>query len=391
MSEPARSDQAEDGAVVHFIQAFDGPVFQGVGQGVLECAACGNRLIDAYDPAYFIDIGLQCGRCAAVTTTLRLADPARPPFAVIIAEPVAESRRFTATLNPSAFIISRAEIDRVAALFQPRTPDWRYQITATLLEEAVATHRRITGRDLPSIPADPARGLPQHALAWAIAHLQARVAAGPWRADDGIPTPIAVVTVAGFLHFVGAWSHHPGFPAMVAGAASRGFSSHGLAPFVAAYCAAMMGNRVSFPARTEAPAAATGFDLAVGPTEKVPMVLDVFDRFEVPFGQPWTPAALRTAVAERVAATAGRINPRHHGLLLLSPGPALLGFDEALIAAIQDVVQGQGRRHRGLMAVAPVVLRLQQMPEPDTVRLCYGFFPVPNRHYEGDTALQAAR
>ena len=36
-----------------------------------------------------------------------------------------------------------------------------------------------------------------------------------------------------------------------------------------------------------------------------------------------------------------------------------------------------------------MVLRLQQMPAPRAVRLCYGFFPVENRHYAGDMELQA--
>jgi hypothetical protein len=194
--------------------------------------------------------------------------------------------------------------------------------------------------------------------------------------------------VTSFLHFFDTWSQHPLFPAMVAGAAAHRFSPHGLAPFAAAHCAVMMGNRINFPAPEGDRPALSGFNIPTGPSEVVSVQLEVFDRFEVPSGQPWNAATLRAAVADRIAASTARINPRRHGMLLFSPGTALAGFDEALIAAMRDVLQTQGRRHRGLMAVAPMVLRLQQMPDPHTVRLCYGFFPIANRHFEGDTTLQ---
>jgi hypothetical protein len=63
---------------------------------------------------------------------------------------------------------------------------------------------------------------------------------------------------------------------------------------------------------------------------------------------------------------------------------ALGGFDEALIEAVTAAVQSIGRKNRGLMAVAPIVLRMQGMPDPHAVRFGYGLFPVPNRHYRGE-------
>jgi hypothetical protein len=384
------ADQIVGAPVVHFIQRCDGPVFTSIGNGVLECR-CGNRLIDGYDPARFIDISLQCGHCGAVTTTPPLADVRMPPPAVVVAEPVAEPRNTTTALGETVFAISRSEMERLTTLYQPRTPDWTYTVTEDLLDETLATFARVNARPLPAADPDPGQplaGLKDHALAWAVGHLRARMRQGAWRADDGIATPIAVTTVTGFLHFVATWSHHPLFPAMVTGAAESGFAAHGLAPFAAAHCATMMGNRVSFPAPVGVPPRVAGFNLATGPVGIVEVQLEVFNRFEVPFGQTWTPLTLRSAVADSLAACASRINPRNHGLLLISPGTALAGFDEALIQAIKEVLHRQGRRHRGLMAVAPIVLRLQQMQDPHAVRLCYGFFPIANRHYAGDTALQ---
>lgn len=205
---------------------------------------------------------------------------------------------------------------------------------------------------------------------------------------DDVATPIAVVHLTAFLHFVATWSHHPLFAAMVAGAAARRFSVHGLAPFAVAHCATMLGNRISFPAPVGEPPRLGSFNLATGPTDIVSVRIDVFDRFEVPFGQPWDQASLRAAVADQIAAAQARINLRNPGLLVLSPGAALAGYDEALIEAVKHGLQLLGRKNRGLMAVAPIVLRLQATPDPHTVRFGYGFFPTANRHYVGDSLLQ---
>ncbi len=380
------------GGDVHFVQRCDGPLFAGAGSGALDCA-CGNRLIDGYDPAHFLAVRIRCVRCAGVTETPALADVTAPPSAVVIAEAVAQPSPVTTTLTASAVIIGRAEMDRISALYRPATTDTVYQISPALLDEAAAIYERTAGRELPvrdSGLANPYTGLKDHALAWAVGHLRAHMRQPRWHCMDDVPTPIAIVTLTGFLQFVATWSHHPYFPAMAAGAGAHGFSAHDLAPFAAAHCATMQGNRIRFAVPAGDPARITGFSMAVGPTGAVDVLIDILDRFEVPFGQSWDKASLRAAVAERIAASQARINPRNHGLLLLSPGAAMAGFDEALIEAVKDVLQTQGRKHRGLMAVAPIVLRLQQMPDPHTVRLCYGFFPAANRHYDGETALRTA-
>ena len=88
-------------------------------------------------------------------------------------------------------------------------------------------------------------------------------------------------------------------------------------------------------------------------------------------------------------AAQGRINLRNPGVLLLSPGTVLGGFDEALIEAVKASLHGLGRKNRGLLAVAPIVLRLQTLPDPHAVRFGYGLFPISNRHYGGETQIQA--
>ena len=375
----------------HFIQCCDGPVFIGSGSGVFTCA-CGHTLIQGYDPARFLAVALQCGQCASVSVTPPLPTGVPPPFAVVVAEAVAEPRRVTTMLSQSAFVVGRAEMDRITALYQPVTPSESvYQFTPALLDAAEAAHRRHVGAALPEVPADlanPFEGMARHALGWAVLHLRARMRSDPWACLDSAPTATACCHVAGFLHFIGTWAHHPLFPAMAATAADRGFSLHGLAPFAAAHCLTMQGNRISFPQIIGLPGRIDGFNLATGPIETVSVVTDVFNRFEYPFGLPWDEARLRAAVLERISAAQGRINVRNPGLLLLSPGTALSGFDEALIRVIQAAMQAVGRKNRGLMAVAPLVLRLLASAEPHAVQFGYGFFPIANRHYRGETLMQ---
>ncbi len=62
----------------------------------------------------------------------------------------------------------------------------------------------------------------------------------------------------------------------------------------------------------------------------------------------------------------------------------MAGFDEALIQAVQAVMQVIGKRHRGLMAAGPIVLRLLPGPDAHAVQFGYGLFPVENRHYRGE-------
>jgi hypothetical protein len=95
-------------------------------------------------------------------------------------------------------------------------------------------------------------------------------------------------------------------------------------------------------------------------------------------------------VTDVVSRAQGRINLKNPGILLLSPGVALSGFDEALIEAVKFAVQSAGRRNRGLMAVAPIVLRIRTTPDPRAVQFGYGLFPILNRHYRGEALAGAA-
>jgi hypothetical protein len=373
-------------AEIHFVQVQEAPILIGCGAGTLSCT-CGNILIERFQPAQFLGVAIQCAGCGTVTTTPSLAEGKMPPASLIVAEPSREPRSGTMTVPERAAVVGRAEMERLGDLFRPLTPrDTIYQMSPDLLDQAVAAFERHVGGALPQIEADHSdafTGLREHALAWAVRHLRARMRDEAWACMEDAPTANAVTHVAGFLYFVATWSRHPLFPAMAATAGDRGCSLHGLALFAAAHSLAMAGNRVAFREPTGYLSRFENFDLATGATDVVPVQFEVFDRFEFPFGHPWDHASLRAAVSDLVAGAQGRINLRNPGLVLLSPGSALPGYDEALIEAVKVTMQSLGRKNRGLMAVAPIVLRLQAVPDPHAVRFGYGLFPVPNRHYIG--------
>jgi hypothetical protein len=380
-------------AEIHFVQGAAAPAMLGAGDEMLACR-CGNILIEGFRPSQFLGVGIQCGRCGATTNTAPLPADRMPPAGLIVAEPSAEARFEAMRVPAGVAVVGRCEMERLGTLLRPNTPPCAtYRITSILLDETEAAFWRHTGGGLPMIGADPAdlfAGLREHALAWAVRHLRGRIRDGSWACIEDVPTANAVTHVAGFLHFVATWSGHPLFPAMVTTAGDRGFSLHGLALFAAAHSLAMMGNRVGFREPTEPFGRIEGFDLATGATDVIRVHMDVFDRFEFPFGRKWDPAGLLAAVSGMVAAARGRINLRNPGLLLVSPGAALAGYDEALIEAVKCAVQAQGRKNRGLMAVAPIVLRLQVTADPHAVRFGYGLFPISNQHYKGDRPSQIA-
>lgn len=274
--------------------------------------------------------------------------------------------------------------------FQPTPPHGFYLISASTLDEVEAVFQMHMGSPLQAMEAvrsDPFSGLRDHALGWAVARLRDRLTSESWACMEDGPTSNAVTHVAGFLHFITTWSHHPLFPAMLATAADRGFSLHGLAPFAAAHCLMMMGNQIAFPEPQGYPGRIEGYVMTTQ-AGTVDVHFQTFERFEYPFGQPWDHASLRAAATEVISAAQSRINLRRPGALILSSGTALNGFDDALNDAIKNAMLVLGRRNRGLMTVAPVVLRLQALQDPHTIRFGYGCFPTVNRHFRVDTSMR---
>lgn len=272
----------------------------------------------------------------------------------------------------------------------PVPTDGIYRITPSLLDDAEAVFLTHMGELLPSIPAstaDPFAGLRDHALGWAVGHLRERFGAESRLDMEHGPTLNAALHVVGFLHFAATWSGHGLFPAMAATAGDRGFSLHGLAPFAAAHCLTMMGNQVVFP-EPRGDSGRIGIFQMQTRAGRAAVHCQAFEPFGYPFGRRWDRASLRAAVNDVVSRAQSRINLRNPGALILSPGAAISGFDDALHDAIEEAMPVQGRRNRGLMTVGTVVLRLKTLPAPHTVQFAYGCCPTVNRHYHLDKSAR---
>ena len=79
----------------HFVQAGDGPILIGSAAGTLSCA-CGNLLVQGYEPARFLAVGIQCAKCGTVTATPPLADGILPPRSALIAVAITVGLRLSA-------------------------------------------------------------------------------------------------------------------------------------------------------------------------------------------------------------------------------------------------------------------------------------------------------
>ncbi|HEX2941859.1 MAG TPA: FkbM family methyltransferase [Rhodopila sp.] len=279
----------------------------------------------------------------------------------------------TQTVQMPDYLVAaaRQEMDRLTAQ-QPITPPGNtYQISETLLHDAAGYAGMGAWEPGADLPADPWAGLKENALAWSIRHIGLRLRDPHWRCLESPTTAYAVTVLTGFLHFHATWRHHPSFASMMARVAVNGFSLHALAGFAVAHCLAMQQNLISIPAASKT---LGRFDIITGPTESVPVHTAVLDRFEMPFGKPWDAASLQTALAVKLAA----VDTGQRSLLAISPGAVPAEFDAHLITALRQLLQRQGSRHRRLIAVLPIMLRLLPGPGAQAVRFGYAFHSVGN-------------
>ena len=376
----------------HFIQVGDDPAIIGEGTDDLRCQCGQSVLVKGYLPFNLLGIDIRCSRCGAITTTPGLLAETVPPAAVTPIDRRDQPLPRPATVARLTALASHEELARLTRLYAPQTPPSdRCAIDATLLDLVEADYDRLSGGRLDehlgavaAAGSGPLAGFRSHPLAWAVRHLRATHGAPGWTwfgTDEG---SAATTIVGAFRHFVACWSHHPLFPAMAAAAADRGFSLHATAVFGAAKCLSDSGNRIAFTAPDPADGRVTDFSLAIGPTERWAVRVEVFDAFEWPFGKPWDQGTLRSAVTASVTAAQSRINLRHPGLLVLSAGAARSAFDQPLVEAINDAVQSHGSRNRGLAAVCAIMPKLVETEKPNEARFSFAFYPIANRRFIGE-------
>ena len=371
----------------HYTQHGRAPAVTGAGFGLFSCGCGDSLLIAGYEPRNFLAISIQCAACGQIIETPGLPPGAAPPAAVTVVERGAEDP--PATIAGDTVLISREEIERLAALYQPRSTDTdSHVISDALLDEVEFQHRRWTDEPL----APSAETYKDHALSWAVAHLRGRLRDPDWTSFADEDDIVAVTIIAAFRDLFASWAHHPLFAAMVNTVAVQGFSLHAMALFGAAKSLASAGNRVGFVPTQGPRSRIVSFQLVLGPREQMSVVVNRFDRFAWPDGPQGTPQTVRAAVIEAMASVQGTINRLRPGMLVLSGGISHGGVEQLLLDAITVAIGSHGKRHRGLAAVAAIFPKVGQTGRPREVRFGHAFYPVPNRnHSVGQTIRIGSR
>jgi hypothetical protein len=360
----------------HYTQIAGTPAITGAGLGKFQCDCGQSLLIAGYEARNFLAIAIQCAACGRISETPGFAEGAAAPPAVTLVERGTPNP--PATVASDTVLISREEMDRLAALWQPRTTDAdSHVISDELLDDAEFQHRRWTTEPLPPSPA----GYKDHALSWAVAHFRARLRDPDWTSFSEDTDMVAVAVIAAFRDLFASWVHHPLFGAMVSTAAAQGFSLHAMATFGAAKSLMSAGNRVAFVAADGPRPRITSFQLMVGPQDQMSVAVNRFDRFEWPAGADASLQAVRTAVIDAMASVQGSINRLRPGMLVLSAGAVEGTLEQLFVDSIAAAIGTHGKRNRGLAAVAVIFPKIVMTGRRREVRFGYSFYPVTNRNH----------
>jgi hypothetical protein len=333
-------------------------------------------LIAGYEPRNFLAIAIQCAACGRVSETPALPEGALPPPSVTLIERGAENP--PAAITSETVLISREEMDRLKAFYQPRsTTTDPHVISEALLDDVESQQLRWTGEPLDASPG----GYKRHALAWALAHFRAQLRDPDWTSFSEDSDLVAVTVIAAFRDLIASWAHHPLFGAMIGSAAEQGFSLHAMAMFGTAKSMASSGNQVAFlPTPGPRPRIAS-FQVVLGTQDQMSVAVNRFDRFEWPDGADTTPQSVRAAVIEAMASVQGVINRLRPGMLVLSPGAVEGTLEQLFVDSIVGAVGSHGKRHRGLAAVSVIFPKIAMTGKHREARFGYSFYPVANRNH----------
>ncbi len=363
----------------------------GDGADDLVCRCAGSILVRGHHPGTLLAIGIECAACGKVTDTPGLPTGQVLPIGVRVAERTRMAVAEPLALAPGMVLADRDELARVELLTTPRNvPAAPFEMSAATLATAAADYDRLSGgeffahrRAVAAASLDAASALGHLPLAWALPQLEAGVDTPGWWCLAKEPDAVAAVQLGAFREFPLVWSQHPLFPAMAASAAAGGFSTHALAVFAAARCMGAAGTRVGFAAPDRDDGRIEGFLVETAPTQRLPVLVRRFDRFDWPRGRGLEVAAVRAAAIDALIASQSRINVRQPGILVLSVGSVLRQHDPIIIEGVSRTLLERGRRHRGLAAVALVLPKIYPAGRSDQVVFGWTFLPFANPQHGG--------
>jgi hypothetical protein len=258
--------------------------------------------------------------------------------------------------------LSRALVETAASQYD--------SLTGGRLEEQIAASRGASGADLGDYP-----------FAWSVQWLRDRIDKPDWSWLYHNDDALAAIHVVAMHNLVQCWGHHPLFASLAAKLGEPGRFLRTLGAFATAKLLYDAGNRVGF---------AQDLGLHFVTVDDEPLALALLE----PAALQWreqerrSPAVLRAAVIDALAAAQARVNRVKPGIVVLSVSIWQPDFDQMLVDAIHAAFQLVGRRHRGVAAVAAIMPKGLPAGSPDRIGFGYAFYPILNPRFAGQNPIR---
>ena len=363
-------------------------MFSGAGRGNLVCR-CGHVLIKGYLPANFLSIRIKCFACGEVTETPGLPEGDILPRRAAGLEPNQTPGLQTSAVAAGAVLACQQEILRRYALTQPREfPDEALHLTRDFVETAARQFDRLTGgrmtEQLAASPPAMGADTGDYPFAWSVARLREQVDKPDWSWLRQNDDAIAALHVAAVHHLMHCWGQHPLLPQLAAGLTERGAFLRVMSGFATAKLLHDSGNRVGFLLRSPE----VGLHFTTPDGEPLSLAILEPDALQWRARERRSPQSLYAAVVDAMAAAKGRVNRARPGMVVLSASLWEPDFDQMLVDAIHAAFQTNGRRNRGLAAVAVVMPKVLPAKYPHQLGFGYAFYPIANPHFGGENPIK---
>ena len=379
----------------YLIQGSTDPAFRGTArcEAVFLCENCEFLLIENYIPEDYVGVGIQCFRCAHVSTTP--ADLDGEVFSASVVT-LGDNGRFLleSTVSTSPDVTITTDAAYTAALLSMRPRDG---LSLTLsregLDEAVAIYERIS----PGLfnlqesilartnDADPLK----FPFAWAIRYFRRCFDSGELNIDR-VESQTAFLWLRLFLDAVGSWQHHPRFPVVGKDMTKPDSFLHTVGQLLTAKYLFEAGNQIGLSLEDQAGHSNPDLYIRSAPfgrihlEVKAPRKLQSVDQAPIDLG--FAKATLKQVIDR----SKRQINKHHKGALVIISSLHDDNSPRLLRQHTENWLQAHGRTRKSLAAIVIVstiggVSRQYGKDLSQTHGL--SFDPVLNPHFDGPNPI----
>jgi hypothetical protein len=346
-------------------------------------------LVEGYLPANFVAIRLQCFRCGAITTTPGLPEGEILPRWATQVE-AADTPIFTASrIARGDMLVAREAIEREYAATRPASPpDEAAVLSRALVEATAADYDRLTGGLLEqhAKASPPAHGADHgpFPFAWAVLRLRERLDQPGWAWLYHDDDAMAAMYVMALHHLMRCWERHKLLTRLAAPIAERDGFIRAVSTMAMAKLLYDAGNRVGFSFRNNAA------DLHFTTPDDEPLSLALLAPEPLQWRQKHqrNPEVLCAAVIEAMRSAQGRVNRSKPGIVVLAVSILQPDFDQMVVDAIHAAFRLEGRRLRGVAAVAVIMPKVLPAGGPERIGFGYAFYPIRNPRFVGENPVR---